>query len=267
MPYRWLFAICFLIVSHSIFGSSLTLKNGKVLQGKVVNQTRTDVQIEVDGKVLTIPKTEIAELNLKDTPKQEVKKDPVKPKEEPKKTEEEPAVQRWYQKPRWDYSLKSAVVPGWGIWKADKKYRATAAFVAVLGATYLAVKAQNDFGAAKSAYEENARNYFLFALNDPVLSLPANTTQRLIGAFLVNKGAFNHYQGLAGESNNYQYLFGIAYGLQLFYSYYLGVKAEQGVAEGPSSGFRFSFAPSYQPMTVGGNGLGWNGELKYEIRY
>ncbi|TGL60774.1 LA_0442/LA_0875 N-terminal domain-containing protein [Leptospira sarikeiensis] len=266
MPYRWLFAICFLTVTTSIFGSSLTLKNGKVLNGKVVNQTRTEVQIEVDGKVLTIPKTEIAELNLKDTPKQEVKKDPVKPKEEPKKTEEE-VVQRWYQKPRWNYTLKSAVVPGWGIWKGEKKYVAAAAFVAVVGIAYKVVDTQQDFSAARNDYKSNATNYFAFALQDPVLSLPANTPQRLIGAFLVNKGSFNHYQNLAGEGNNYQYLLGIAYGLQLFYSYYLGVKAEQGAAEGPSSGFRFSFAPSYQPMTVGGNGLGWNGELKYEIRY
>lgn len=74
MASRWLFIICLAFFTSNLFASSLTLKNGKVLQGKVVNQTRSEVQIEVDGKVLTIPKTEIAELNLKDTPKQEPKK-------------------------------------------------------------------------------------------------------------------------------------------------------------------------------------------------
>ncbi|TGK02871.1 hypothetical protein EHQ53_05200 [Leptospira langatensis] len=271
MAYRWLFIICLVCFTPNLFGSSLTLKNGKVLQGKVVNQTRTEVHLEVDGKVLTIPKTDIVELNLKDTPKLEPKKEPVKPKEEVKKEPEPetPTGPRWYNKPRWAYSLRSAVVPGWGIWKADRKYLAAGTFVLFAGAVYKALQTQQEFNAAHAAYKSGATNYFIFALNDPVLQLPANTGERLIGAFLVNKGAFNHYQHLAAEGNDYQYIVGLVYGLQLFYSYYLGVKAEREAAlgEGPSSGFKFSFAPSYRPMNFGGNGMGWNGEVKYDFRF
>ncbi|TGK06877.1 hypothetical protein EHO59_01770 [Leptospira semungkisensis] len=273
MAYRWLFIICLACFATNLFGSSLTLKNGKVLQGKVVNQTRNEVHLEVDGKVLTIPKTDIVELNLKDTPKPEPKKEPVKPKEEAKKEPEPepepPAGVRWYNKPRWAYSLRSAVVPGWGMWKADRKYLATGTFILFAGVLYKAIETQQQFSAAHNAYKTGATNYFVFALNDPVLQLPANTGERLIGAVIVNKGAFNHYQHLAEVGNDYQYLVGLVYGLQLVYSYYLGVKAEResALSEGPSSGFKFSFAPSYRPMNLGGSGMGWNGELKYDIRF
>ncbi len=270
MAYRCLFIISLVCVTSNLFGSSLTLKNGKVLQGKVVNQTRSEVQIEVDGKVLTIPKTDIAELNLKDTPvKQEPKKETVKNQTKEEPIPEPPVGNRWYNKPRWSYSLRSAAVPGWGIWKADKKYQAAGAFVVVTGLAYLVLKTQSDFSSAKNEYQAGATNYFAYALSDPVLSLPANTGLRLIGAFVINKGAFNHYQGLADEGNNYQYAIGLAYGLQLLYSYYLGMQAERaaGIAEGPAPGFKFSFAPSYQPMIVGGNGVGWTGEVRYDIRF
>ncbi|TGL48977.1 hypothetical protein EHQ61_10855 [Leptospira wolffii] len=271
MAYRWLLTLCLVLFTSNLLASSLTLKNGKVLQGKVVNQTRTEVQIEVDGKVLTIPKTDIVELNLKDTPKQEPKKEPVKEKakEEPLKQPEEPIGSKWYNKPRWSYSIRSAVVPGWGFWKADRKYLAIGTFILFAGAAYSTAHTQSAFNSAKNAYEQGATNYFAYALSDPVLSSPSNTTQRLVLAFLVNKGPYNHYQGLAGEGNNYQYVLGLVYGLQVLYSYYLGTKAEQaaGISEGPNSGFKFSVAPSYQPMIIGGNGLGWNGEVRYDVRF
>lgn len=54
--------------------SSIVLKNGKTLQGKIINQSRTEVQIEVNGKLQTIPKAEISEINLKDPKKEEFKK-------------------------------------------------------------------------------------------------------------------------------------------------------------------------------------------------
>lgn len=137
------------------------------------------------------------------------------------------------------------------------------------GAAYSAAHTQSAFEAAKGDYQQGATNYFLFALSDPVLSLPENTTNRLLLAFVANQGPFNHYQKLAEEGNNYQYVLGLVYGAQLVYSYLLGVQAEKaaGIANGPVSGWKFSATPSYQPMLIGGNGLGWNGEVRYDLRF
>lgn len=58
----------------SLTASTIVLKNGRTLQGKIINQSRTEVQIEVNGKLQTISKAEISEINLKDPKKEESKK-------------------------------------------------------------------------------------------------------------------------------------------------------------------------------------------------
>lgn len=68
------FVLIILIFSSTLSASTIVLKNGKTLRGKIVNQSRTEVQIEINGKIQIISKTEISEINLKDPKKSEPKK-------------------------------------------------------------------------------------------------------------------------------------------------------------------------------------------------
>ncbi|EQA45130.1 hypothetical protein LEP1GSC050_3651 [Leptospira broomii serovar Hurstbridge str. 5399] len=257
--------------SSAIFGATLTLKNGKVLQGKVVNQTRTDVQMEVGGKVLTIPKTEIQELRLKDEPKQEPKKVEIPKTVEQAQVKEEPiqpGKQRWWQKPRWNYPLSSAVVPGWGLWKADKKWQGVATFAAVIGLAYYSTKTNGEFHSAKAAYQNKVYEYLVISQNDPSLNPPSATLIRVLVGSAYSGGAFKHYQSASTLSNDALLAFGVVYGLQILYSYYLGVQKEKLLAGDPNpEGIRFSVSPSYRTFAPGGNALGWNTELAYSWKF
>ncbi|TGK20911.1 hypothetical protein EHO61_03375 [Leptospira fluminis] len=259
------------VSSTAMFGATLTLKNGKVLQGKVVNQTRTDVQMEVDGKVLTIPKTEIQELRLKDEPKQEPKKvEPQKKEEVPPKKEEvaQPGKIRWWQKPRWNYPLSSAVLPGWGIWKAEKKWQGAATFAAVVGLAYYSVKTSGEFHSAKSAYQNKVYEYLLISQSNSTLNPPSATLIRVLIGSAYSGGAFKHYQTASTQSNDALIFFGIAYGAQILYSYFLGVQKEKLLTgDATPEGFQFSLNPTYRPASMGGNGVGWNTELRYSWRF
>lgn len=71
--------VLMILFSLPLTASSIVLKNGKTLQGKIINQSRTEVQIEVNGKLQTISKAEISEINLKDPKKEESKKKRLPP--------------------------------------------------------------------------------------------------------------------------------------------------------------------------------------------
>ncbi|EPG72964.1 hypothetical protein LEP1GSC058_3667 [Leptospira fainei serovar Hurstbridge str. BUT 6] len=272
MPLRWIIIFFLIIISsNAIFSATLTLKNGKVLQGKVVNQTRTDVQMEVGGKVLTIPKTEIQELRLKDEPKQEPKKVETPKTIEQAQVKEEPiqpGKQRWWQKPRWNYPLSSAVLPGWGLWKADKKWQGVVTFAAVLGLAYYSTKTNSEFHSAKAAYQNKVYEYLVISQNDSSLNQPSATLVRVLVGSAYSGGAFNHYRDASTHSNDALIAFGVAYGLQILYSYYLGVQKEKLLAGDPNpEGIRFSVSPTYRPFALGGNTLGWNSELAYAWKF
>lgn len=109
--------------------SSIVLKNGKTLQGKIINQSRTEVQIEVNGKLQTIPKAEISEINLKDPKKEESKKKEVITTKPPVRHTDPITTQLSWQDTRWAITGRSAILPGWGQWKVGQKRWAIISFL------------------------------------------------------------------------------------------------------------------------------------------
>ncbi|EMO07702.1 hypothetical protein LEP1GSC137_1067 [Leptospira borgpetersenii str. Noumea 25] len=102
--------------------STIILKNGKTLQGKIVNQSRTEVQIEINGKVQIIPKTEISEINLKDPKRDEPKKVTTKlPLPKTNDKVEQTAIPSSWKETKWTISGRSTILPGWGQWKVGEK--------------------------------------------------------------------------------------------------------------------------------------------------
>ncbi|MFN3245820.1 MAG: LA_0442/LA_0875 N-terminal domain-containing protein, partial [Leptonema sp. (in: bacteria)] len=55
----------FFIVSFSqLFADIVYLKNGKKIEGKIVNQSRTQIQIEINGKLELIDKQKINKIEF-----------------------------------------------------------------------------------------------------------------------------------------------------------------------------------------------------------
>ncbi|EMO29322.1 hypothetical protein LEP1GSC170_1863 [Leptospira interrogans serovar Bataviae str. HAI135] len=123
-----------ILFSLPLTASSIVLKNGKTLQGKIINQSRTEVQIEVNGKLQTISKAEISEINLKDPKKEESKK---------KETTTKPPInhpittQSSWQDARWAITGRSAILPGWGQWKVGQKRWAIIGFYFLQALLYM----------------------------------------------------------------------------------------------------------------------------------
>lgn len=87
MKNRNLFVIIYFVFVNFIYSDIITLKNGKVIEGKILNQTRTGVQIQLeDGKVIQIGKEEIQKIQFGLTKREIEEKKKI---EEQRKKEEE----------------------------------------------------------------------------------------------------------------------------------------------------------------------------------
>jgi hypothetical protein len=69
---RYLGLIIFLL-SWNLFADTIYLKDGKIIEGKIINQTRTNIQIQLeDQKIITLNKERIERIFL-DLPKMKSK--------------------------------------------------------------------------------------------------------------------------------------------------------------------------------------------------
>ena len=114
----------FFIVSFSqLFADIVYLKNGKKIEGKIVNQSRTQIQIDVNGKLELIDKQNINKIefeNLKERKKQEE----LKRQQEERKKQEELKRKQEIKPPNTEFVyLKTVVLPGWGEYSINNYYR------------------------------------------------------------------------------------------------------------------------------------------------
>jgi sRNA-binding regulator protein Hfq len=105
-----IFFLFFIVSFSQLFADIVYLKNGKKIEGKIVNQSRTQIQIDVNGKLELIDKQNINKIefeNLEERKKQEElkRKQEIKP----------PNTESVY--------LKTVVLPGWGEYSINNYYR------------------------------------------------------------------------------------------------------------------------------------------------
>jgi sRNA-binding regulator protein Hfq len=84
-----IFFLFFIVSFSQLFADIVYLKNGKKIEGKIVNQSRTQIQIDVNGKLELIDKQNINKIefeNLEERKKQEELK---RQQEEERKKQEE----------------------------------------------------------------------------------------------------------------------------------------------------------------------------------
>ena len=207
-----------LFVCPALFGHTLVLKNKKIVRGKIVNQNKTEIHMEIGGKVVVFQKSDISEVDYADRiqePKPVVKK----PKPEPEKPK---SIAQNRPLNGYDLAWRSMILPGWGQYKIEKKrwsyIEGGATFVALLyaGSTY--VQSNSEKKVYESAILTN------LALIQPLLTPGADPVAPYLNFFALSIEPFNKYQTTIDTANNAFWLLGIVYAAQLWHSWSLGQK-------------------------------------------
>lgn len=219
-----------ILISLPLSASTIILKNGKTLQGKIVNQSRTEVQIEINGKVQIIPKTEISEINLKDPKRDEPKKVTTKlPLPKTNDKVEQTAIPSSWKETKWTISGRSAILPGWGQWKVGEKKWAVISFQLFTGAALYANNCKEKASTEETNYKSNSAAITIVAFMDqnlnPISSDETVRTTTLVTRILTTATAtnpyFSNYDRATSQYNQAQWLLGAVYGLQLIHAFLL----------------------------------------------
>ncbi|WP_346425893.1 LA_0442/LA_0875 N-terminal domain-containing protein [Leptospira alexanderi] len=246
-----------ILISLPLSASTIVLKNGKTLQGKIVNQSRTEVHIEIKGKVQIIPKTKISEINLKDTKKDEPKK-VITTKLLPPKTEQTAIPSSW-KETKWTISGRSAILPGWGQWKIGQKKWAVISFLLFAGAALYVNNCKEKASAEENNYKSNSTAITIVAFMDPNLN-PVSSDERVLTTTLVTRilttatatnPYFSNYDRATSQYNQAQWLLGAVYGLQLIHAFLFAKnyeKIQTLLFDSNTEGWKFSAVTVKNPI-------------------
>ncbi|RHX89677.1 LA_0442/LA_0875 N-terminal domain-containing protein [Leptospira stimsonii] len=263
--------------SQSIWSAqTILLKNGTSLKGDVTGQNEKNITVRLtDGSVKTISKKTILKVVYRDVNEEEAtrirqeeekKLKEAKSADEKKQIEDEAIVAkpdfkgpRSGDRNRWNLVWRSAVLPGWGHYKAERKntaYVYGALFWTGFVATYVAAQKVTQ---TKADYDQASLNAQVFGGNSPLLA----------GQILTNgkrddyKKAIDDYQKISTATV-------ILYLIQLGHVYYTGISWEdEDVALTPQGtilkkGLQMDSMREFPSSQIGANSsLGWRAEAKY----
>ncbi len=233
----------FFVVSP-LFADTIILKNKKVHRGKVIAQSEKSIDFRTkEGQQLTFQKREVLKVVYKDLNEQETKKviqeeekkvqkttvieEPKEvieeqvptPQEEPKPiTTTTPDQRTWFS-----IFWRSALIPGWGQFKAGRYYSSGFIFLVSLGALGNTVANTNKAQTAESNYK------ILSALTPVVISSASqgNPTDGIFTGTIYNQAIFSSYQNTINTTNNSITIFSLIYGIQLIHAVYVGRQWEE----------------------------------------
>jgi hypothetical protein len=249
---RFFINFFFLLVWASrLFADTVILKNRTVYKGKVISQNEQGLVFKTrEGQEISFQKKAILKVLYKDLNEVEVKKviqEEEKVLEVPaKKVEKEiipekkevveevpkpPELQEIEKRHWFQITWRSALLPGWGQYKAGRKWEAGLVFVTSLVAVNLAIQGVFNFQSAESDYKRKS-------LLTPVLfNDPQSLETNLVFSFVYNSNIYSSFQSEVTNSNNQIGLLGLAYLLQLFHSVYVGKIWEKEVIQTTSRNF------------------------------
>lgn len=202
--------------AHTIY-----LKSGKQLIGKIIEQNKKEIIMEINGKKTMVQKSDVDQVDYFDTPKPAVNEKQKKPE---KKTEklEKPAEERMN---RWDIVGRSALIPGWGHYVTDhSNYAATYLGLNTVALSYSAYT-RNVALKEKASYSASARILSLRTLSQ--ISSGTNPGIAYLASTFAQAGPYNKYQSKVATYNNSLILLGIAYFGQLIHAYSSGINYEE----------------------------------------
>ncbi|MCX7809820.1 MAG: hypothetical protein N2247_02820 [Leptospiraceae bacterium] len=168
-----IFFLFFIVSFSQLFADIVYLKNGKKIEGKIVNQSRTQIQIEINGKLELIDKQNINKIefeNLEERKKQEELK---RQQEEERKKQEELKRKQEIKPPNTEFVyLKTAVLPGWGEYSINNYYRSAiwgGLFWISLGATISEINKlktfQKEYNNLNNLYQVSPPDYEFYFIS------------------------------------------------------------------------------------------------------
>jgi hypothetical protein len=226
-----------------LFADTLILKTKKVYKGTVLSQNENSIEFRTNtGQQMSVSKRNVLKVLYKDLNEKEIKK--VIQDEEKKNTkllpskkvevEETPIVEEVEQvevvpdsgpKRHWiDITWRSAILPGWGQFKAKRYYSSGLAFFVTFGALNNLFRASQNFSSAEKSYQlKSAPTSLLFQ------GVPEGDefTSRFVFAFAYNKATFDEFANVTKRSNQAVWAFGVVYGLQLLHAIFVGKQWEK----------------------------------------
>lgn len=266
-------SILILLVFFSVpiwSAQTILLKNGSSIKGDVTGQNEKTLTVRTADGVQTISKRSILKVIYKDVNEEEAKRirqeeetkiREAKSAEEKKKIEEDAIVQKPDSKisgtrSRWSLVWRSAVLPGWGHYKAERKKTAIVYGSLFWGGVVATAFASQQIGQKKSEYESS--------------TLIAQASGNLAaGEFYVSgkraeyKKSIQDYQNIAAGT-------ALIYLIQLTHSYFTGISWEQEeVALTPEGsvlrkGVQLDSMRESNLMNPNStNSLGWRAEARY----
>jgi hypothetical protein len=224
-----------LLLTSELLAETVILKNKQVFKGKVTSQNELQLSLTTNnGKAITFEKRNILKVVYKDLSEQEVKKiileeekkiDPKekKPKDEVKDPKNEPTkdtkVEAKEVPNKWNIVWRSALVPGWGQWKAGRKAQGVLAFFIVAGAAGYVVSQRDIAHSAEAEYKSKST---IFGLGSLSTVTSTNVTSQLLTTAVVSNSLFVPYQSAVTNANNAFNVLAIAGILQIGHAYYVG---------------------------------------------
>jgi len=202
-------AITVFFFNGGLMAHTLYLRDGRVIEGQIIEQSRTEVKIITGGKVVIFQKTDIDKVDFNT-----VKKPVVK---QPETKKEERHINRW------TVAGRSALIPGWGHYDVDEKWTGIGYFALTTAFALNAMQARNAAVAAQSHYEAQTAVTFLAITGSNPLG---DATSSLVLSAIISAGNFNGYQAKVETYNQSLRLLAIAYGGQVIHAWFTGRRLE-----------------------------------------
>ncbi|TGK37609.1 hypothetical protein EHQ12_06925 [Leptospira gomenensis] len=158
------------MTTQSVWGvQTILLKNGTSLKGDVTGQNEKAITVRAeDGSVKTFSKKSILKVIYKDVNEEEAKRirqeeerklQEAKTTDEQKKIEEQAVVPEPVKtggaRSRWGLVWRSAVLPGWGHWKAERKKTSIVYGSLFWGGVVFTAMSANQIQQKKSDYDQS----------------------------------------------------------------------------------------------------------------
>lgn len=268
-----------ILISSMLSAETVILRNHEVFKGKIKAQDAKKLSLNTkEGQNLEFSKQEILKVVYRDIEDEvEIQKiiheeeQKLKPEERVTPVKKEKTSEgSWFSRfkfkekeNKWSIVWRSALVPGWGQWKAERPWLAAGTFITFIGAAAV-------FNSQYKAYSEQEKTYqnVTLLISLPTTNIGSTQTEKLLIGAIISNGYYSDFASTTNQANQTLQIIGLIYGAQLIHSYFIGrdyylKKENSGGAQGafflPQEGWNInSFARS--------SGVGQK-EQAYELYY
>lgn len=240
----------------TISAETIFLKNGTTIIGRIQYQDRENVTVATAEGTKTFKKTQIRRISFDDESPDDI---PDKPALDPKQVEEilrkrgieergfnEKSRNKKTTKPsdtndmkvsRWEYTWRSAVIPGWGHIYGRRFLVGGGYTLLFIGATSYAAGRVSATYSAENAYKKEVNNFYVMRGN--FLDARSDYNTFLFYSLTAAKSKGATYSSSVDSANIALFLLASVYFIQLGHAYWYGYQEEKKWEEG-----EFTLIPS-----------------------